>query len=119
MIDRVIQLSIPTRDLPRATAFYRDVVGLVLLFEVPNMAFFDCGGIRILVGTGEVAPKNSGCSIYFNTPDIGAEVKRLREAGVPMEDASRIAQLPDRDIWLAHFYDPDGNLVSLMSEVKR
>jgi len=116
MIDRVIQLSIPVRDLPRATAFYRDVVGLKLLFEVPNMAFFDCGGIRLLVGIGEVAPKNAGCSIYFNTAEITAEVVRLRENGVEMEEAVRIAQLADRDVWLAHFYDPDGNLMSLMSE---
>jgi len=119
MIDRVLQLSIPVRDLLRATAFYRDVVGLELLFEVPNMAFFDCGGIRILVGTGEVAPKNSCASIYFNTADINAEVARLREGGVTMDDATRIAQLADRDVWLAHFYDPDGNLLSLMSEVRR
>lgn len=119
MIDGIVQCSIPVRDLARATAFYRDVVALKLLFEVPNMAFFDCGGIRILVGVGDVAPKNAGCSIYFRTSDIQAEVARLRAAGVEMDDATRIAQLADRDVWLAHFYDPDGNLLSLMSEVRR
>jgi len=119
MIDGVIQFAIPVRDLARSTAYYRDVVGLKLLFEVPNMAFFDCGGIRILVGTGEVAPKNSGCSIYLRTPDIQGEVARLRERGVEMADAQMIAQLGDREVWLAHFYDPDENLLSLMSEVPR
>jgi methylmalonyl-CoA/ethylmalonyl-CoA epimerase len=119
MIDRVLQLSIPVRDLDRAKTFYRDVVGLKFLFEVPNMVFFDCGGIRILVGIGDVAPKNAGCSIYFNTPDIKAEVSQLRERGVEMQDAQMIAQLGDREVWLAHFYDPDGNLVSVMCEVSR
>lgn len=118
-IDRIIQFSIPVTDLPRATAFYRDVAGLNLLFEVPNMAFFDCGGVRVLVGIGEVAPRNAGASVYFHTADIKAEVERLRGAGVTMDDAAMIAQLPDRDVWLAHFYDPDGNLLSLMSEVPR
>ncbi len=120
MIDRIAQVSISVRDLARATKFYRDVVGLQLLFEVPNMAFFDCGGVRILVGTGEPAPPNTGSLIYFSTTDINAFAAKLRGEGVVFKtEPVVIAQLENRDVWLAHFEDGEGNLLSLMSEVPR
>ena len=119
MIDRLAQVSIAVRDLPRAIVFYRDVVGLKHLFDAGTMSFFDCGGVRVLVGVGELAPHHAGSMLYFNTDDIGAEVGRLREHGATIElEPMRIAQLADRDVWMARFLDPDENTIALMSEVK-
>jgi methylmalonyl-CoA/ethylmalonyl-CoA epimerase len=121
MIDRIAQISIPTRDLPRARAFYRDVLGLQFLFEAPpNLAFFDCGGVRILVGDGQPAQPDTGTLIYFHVRDIRAAVDQIRAGGATIErDPSLIASLADRDVWLAVFRDPDGNTLELISEVVR
>ena len=119
MIDRVAQVSIPAIDVRRAVAFYRDVVGLAVLFEAPpNMTFFDCGGVRVLVGEGVPAQPHSGTLVYFHTTDILATAGRLREGGATIErEPQMIARLPDREMWLALFRDPEGNTVELMSEV--
>ena len=49
-IDGLGQISIIAHDLPRATAFYRDVLGLPLLFTAGVLAFFDCCGVRLFLG---------------------------------------------------------------------
>lgn len=119
MIDRIAQVSIPTRDLPRAISFYRDVLGLPFLFEAPpNLAFFDCGGVRVLLGEGQTAAPNSGTIIYFHAPDIRVAVDRIGTGGGTIErEPVLIARLADRDVWLAVFRDPDGNTLELMSEI--
>ena len=67
------QIAVNARDLPRAVRFYRDTLGLPFLFEVPGMAFFDCGGIRLLVGTA-VRPEldHPSSILYFRVADIRA-----------------------------------------------
>src|SRR5512140_2903030 len=118
MIDRIAQVSIPTRDLPRATAFYRYVLGLRFLFEAPNLAFFDCGGVRVLLGEGQPAPSQSGTLIYFHVHDIHAAVDRIRAGGGAIDrEPALIARLADRDVWLAVFRDPDDNTLELINEV--
>jgi hypothetical protein len=47
----VTQLLIPIEDFERGVSFYRDVLGIPLFFSAPpQMAFFQCGGVRLLVG---------------------------------------------------------------------
>jgi Glyoxalase/Bleomycin resistance protein/Dioxygenase superfamily len=53
----ILQLAITVQDIARATKFYRDVLGLRLLMEGPNMAFFDCGGVRLYLACGDGATK--------------------------------------------------------------
>ena len=66
------------KDVERATAFYRDVLGLPLLFTVPSMAFFDCGGVRLMLGTASSPEYDHPSSIfYFRVPDIQAGYQRL------------------------------------------
>ena len=118
MFDRIAQVAIPVRDLSRATAFYRDVVGLPLLFEVSGMAFFDCGGVRVLVGAGDPATPHTGTLLYFHAKDITAAINGLREGGATIErEPQMIAKMPDREVWLALFQDLDGNTIQVMSEV--
>lgn len=51
-IQNIGQLAINAKDLPRAKAFYQDVLGLKHLFDAgPHMCFFDCGGVRLLLET--------------------------------------------------------------------
>jgi len=115
------QISINVQDLQRATAFYRDVLGLPLLFTVPNLAFFDCGGVRLMLSRAESPEFDHPSSIlYFRVPDLNAAYQRLVERGAKIFAPPRlIAPMPTHDLWMAAFYDSEGNIHQLMSEVPR
>ncbi|MGH9644236.1 MAG: VOC family protein [Terriglobales bacterium] len=120
-IQNIGQISIIVKDVERATAFYRDALGLKLLFTVPSMAFFDCGGVRLMLGTASSPEYNHPISIlYFRVADINAGHARLVEHGVEIVSPPRvIAPMPDHDLWMAAFKDSEGNVHQLMSEVPR
>ena len=120
-IQNIGQISIIVHDLPRATAFYRDTLGLPLLFTAGNMAFFDCGGLRLMLGTPETPELDHPSSIlYFRVPDLNAAHQRLVDAAVPIVAPPRlIAPMPTYDLWMSAFRDSEGNIHQLMSEVPR
>jgi len=120
-IQNIGQISIIVHDLPRATAFYRDVLGLPLLFTVPNLAFFDCAGVRLMLGPAETPEFDHPSSIlYFRVPDLNAAYQRLVESGAQIFAPPRlIAPMPTYDLWMAAFRDSEGNIHQLMSEVPR
>jgi methylmalonyl-CoA/ethylmalonyl-CoA epimerase len=114
---KVAQLLIPVDDFETGVGFYRDVLGLRLLFAAPpQMAFFDCGGIRLLVGVvppGEKAQR--GSAIYFEVADIHAVHSQLHSQGVRFKAAPHpVNRTPKSELWLAEFTDPDGNQLALM-----
>jgi predicted enzyme related to lactoylglutathione lyase len=117
---RIGQIAVNARDLPRAVRFYREALGLRFLFEVPGMAFFDCGGVRLLVGIASEPEFDHASSIlYFQVPDIRATHAELSERGVTFrQEPHRVARMPDHDLWLADFEDTEGNTLALMSEVR-
>ncbi|HYL91450.1 MAG TPA: VOC family protein [Burkholderiales bacterium] len=114
------QLMIPVDNFDRGVAFYRDVLGLPFLFAAPpQMAFFMCGAVRLLVGVlppGEKAQR--GSAIYFRVPDIKGVHAELEGRGVKFRAAPHVVhRTPQMELWLAEFTDPDGNPLALMSEV--
>lgn len=115
------QIAVPVRELERAVAFYRDALGLPLLFQVPKMAFFDCGGVRLMLSTPEGDEFDHPASIiYYRVSDIGGAYEALMGSGVRFEsEPHRVAELGDHDLWLAFFRDPDENVLALMAEVPR
>lgn len=120
-IQNIGQISIIVKDVERATAFYRDVLGLPLLFTVPGMAFFDCGGVRLMLGTASSPELDHPSSIfYFRVTDIQAGYQRLVQHGVEIVAPPRlIAPMPAHDLWMTAFKDSEGNIHQLMSEVPR
>src|SRR5690242_8544105 len=117
-ISRLGQVHIPAEDGDRATAFYRDTMGLPLLFTAGGMAFFDCGGVRLMVSRPEGSEKRSGSLLYFVVADIVAAHRRLRDAGVHFEaEPHKVAAMPAHDLWMTFFRDSEGNLMALMSEI--
>jgi methylmalonyl-CoA/ethylmalonyl-CoA epimerase len=120
-IQNIGQISIIVKDLQRATAFYRDVLGLTFLFAVPNLAFFDCGGVRLMLGPAETPEFDHPSSIlYFRVADLDASYQRLVELGAKIFAPPRlIAPMATHDLWMAAFYDSEGNIHQLMSEVAR
>lgn len=112
------QVAIPVRDVPRAVAFYRDVLGLPFLFEAPpQLAFLRCGDVRLMLSGADGA---AGVSpLYFRVDDIAAAHAELAGRGVRFEGPpQRIARLPDHDLWMAFFRDPEGHLHALMAEAR-
>src|SRR5438105_5081963 len=95
-LQRIHQISIRTQDTPRAVAFYRDMLGLKLLFQAPPaLAFFDCGGVRLMLGPAEPEFDHQGSVIYFAVDDINAAHTALAAAGVTVRtEPHLIAKLP-------------------------
>lgn len=113
------QIAYTVSDVGRAVAFYRDAVGLKLLFEVPpGLAFFDCGGIRLMLSQpeGDFQPGSSAV-MYFRITDIESTQRALKDRGVPfVDDPHLIAKMPDHELWMCFFKDPDGHTMALMEE---
>lgn len=120
-LDRLGQINIPVHDQARAVSFYRDVLGLKFLFEVPNLAFFDCGGVRLLLDVPQDKKFDHPSSIlYFKVDDLLPTTELLRGRGVRIvSEPHRIAPMPDHDLWMSFFEDSEGNTLALMSEVPR
>jgi methylmalonyl-CoA/ethylmalonyl-CoA epimerase len=121
-ISRIGQIAINAHDVERAVAFYQDAIGLKLLFKAgPGLAFFDCGGVRLMLTRPEKPEFDHPSSIlYFFVPDIRAAHAAMREKGVKFEDEPHlIAKMPDHELWMTFFRDSEGNLLGLMSEVAK
>ena len=121
-ISRIGQIAINAHDVERAAAFYQDALGLKLLFKVPpGLAFFDCGGVRLMLETPEKPEfDHPGSILYFAVPDIAAAHRQMLASGVRFEDEPHmIAKMADHDLWMTFFRDSEQNLLALMSEVPR
>ena len=120
-LDKIGQIAINVKDIGRAVPFYRDTLGMKFLFEVPNLAFFDCGGVRLMLGGAEKPEFDHPASVlYYKVSDINASYEALKTRGVSFIDQPHlIAKLADHDLWMVFFNDPEGNTLALMSEVAR
>jgi methylmalonyl-CoA/ethylmalonyl-CoA epimerase len=115
------QIAVPVTDMERSLPFYRDVLGIRFLFKAPpGLAFFNCGGVRLLLD--EPAAKQGkihSSIIYFRVTNLKTAYSTLTGRGVIFEQEPRlVAKMPDHELWMAFFRDPDANLLALMSEVR-
>ncbi|GAC1658000.1 MAG: glyoxalase [Gemmatimonadaceae bacterium] len=120
-ITAIGQIAINVHDVGRATQFYRDVLGLRFLFAAaPQLAFFDCGGIRLMLTVPETPALDHPASvIYYRVADLRAAHAALQARGATFEsDPHLLVRMPDHELWMAFLRDPDQNLVGLMSEVR-
>ena len=119
-LTQIGQIALTVSDVDRAIAFYRDKLGMKLLFRVPNMAFFDCAGIRLMLGLPEPNGESFHGIVYFRVTDIQKAVETLADRGVTFEAKPQmVARLEKHDLWLAALRDPDRNAIELMSEGPR
>ncbi len=121
-IANIGQIAVRVKDVERAVAFYRDTLGLKFLFSAPpKLAFFDCGGVRLMLSPAE-SPEldHPGSILYFRVPDIHAAHAQLEQGGTDIVSRPRlVAPMPDHDLWMAVFRDTEDNTLALMSEVPR
>jgi methylmalonyl-CoA/ethylmalonyl-CoA epimerase len=121
-LTRIGQIFVNVHDLDRAIAFYRDLLGMKFLFQAPpNMAFFDCDGIRLMLGVADRLELDHPASIiYYKVDDIERVYEIFKARGVEfVVKPHLVAPMPTYDLWLADFRDSEGNLLALMSEVPR
>jgi predicted enzyme related to lactoylglutathione lyase len=113
------QIHISVADLARSVAFYRDVLGVPLMFEVPGqeMAFFRSGDVRLYLGRPESPEYATKVLLYFWVDDIEAEHARLVAAGVPAEGSPHVVHRDGpTQLWMSFVTDPDGHHLALMQE---
>ena len=119
MIDTLGQVALTVRDTDRSVAFYRDTLGLRFLFApAPTLAFLMIGDVRLMLSApeGDHAPGGSTV-LYLRVPDIVAEHAALSARGVTFIDAPHlVARMPDHELWMCFFRDPDEHLLALMCE---
>lgn len=116
---KIGQIAVVCQDVARATAFYRDTLGLQFLFAAgPTLSFFQCGGVRLMLSTPEgTGDKTLSSMLYYFVTDIEGTQRDLKSKGVEfLEEPHMIAKLPDHDLWLSAFKDSEGNMLGLMEE---
>lgn len=114
---KLVQVALTTRDPERSKHFYRDVLGLQLLFEVPNMTFYQMGDLRLMVGV-EASMTPGGSVLYIDAPDIDTLGGELEQRGVRFLGAATVVQRTEKgELKLREFRDPDGNALALMGFV--
>jgi methylmalonyl-CoA/ethylmalonyl-CoA epimerase len=126
MIGKLHQVMLPVSDLERSVAFYRDVLGarLIARFEPPGLAFFQLGGVRLLLEHASSEARSGGC-LYFDVPDIHSACAVLEERGVALDSPAHLIHRDDAGVfgppgteeWMAFFRDPDGNTLALACRV--
>ena len=119
-LTRIGQIAVNVHDLERAAAFYKDRLGMKMLFQVPGLAFFDCGGVRLMLARPEKPEFDHPAStLYFKVADIQQATATLKSRGVRFEEEPHlIAKMPDHELWMAFFRDAEKNLLGLMSEIR-
>ncbi len=128
-LDDIGQIALSVANLDEARAFYRDALGMQFLFDAGAMAFFQCGSVRLLIGTEEKTAEQKaqqgsattgGTILYFRVSDIHATHAALRDKGAHFfQEPHLVARMKSHDLWLAFLKDPAGNTLALMSEVAR
>jgi methylmalonyl-CoA/ethylmalonyl-CoA epimerase len=119
-LSQIGQIAINVHDTARAVAFYRDQLGIPFLFSAGQLAFFNAGGVRLMLTPPEKPEFDHPAStLYFKVPDIKQAHATLSQRGVKFEDTPHmIARMPDHELWMTFFRDSENNLLGLMCEVR-
>lgn len=117
-VRRIAQVALSVENLERAIGFYRDVLGLRFLFQAPpGLAFFDCGGTRLMLAKPEPGERPSTSVLYYEVADIEAAATALVARGATLEQAPHvIARLGSKDLWMGFLKDSEGNVVGITEE---
>jgi methylmalonyl-CoA/ethylmalonyl-CoA epimerase len=120
-LSRVGQVAISVADVDRAERFYEGALGLRKLYRFGDLVFFDCAGLRLMIGKAEnPADIGRASTLYFRCADMALAVAELKRRGVPFVDEPHlIAPMEDHDLWMTFFRDPDDHLMALMQEAPK
>lgn len=120
-ISQIGQINLNVKNVEKAVSFYKDILGLPLLFAMEKMAFFNCNDVRLMLSLPENDQfDHPGSVIYFKTDSIQSTYVQFKEDGVPfIDEPHKVADMGDHELWMVFFKDLDGNTLALMSEVSK
>ena len=111
------QIALHVSDIERSVEFYGDKLGMPKIFDAPNLAFFDNGGVRLILSAGEGEPSGERSVIYYKVDDIQKAHAQFAAAGIEFQDDPHIIHSSENyELWMAFFKDPDGNQLAIMDE---
>ena len=120
------QIALHVSDIEKSVKFYGGLLGMVKIFDAPNLAFFDNGGVRLMLSSGEESREatrsrsqsDDGSVIYYRVDDVQTSRDQLASAGVVFQDEPHIVHSSENyELWMSFFKDPDGNQLAIMSEL--
>lgn len=113
------QIARTTKCFDDSHAWYRDVLGLPELYSFGNLAFYDLGGVRLML-TEEEGELASESILYLRVPDIHATKAELEERGVKFINAPQLIHRHEdgTEEWMAAFEDNEGRPLQLMMQVR-
>lgn len=115
---KIGQVALTVTDLERSRNFYRDTLGMRFLFDAGNMAFFQCGETRFMIGASSKPAASEGTILYFMVTDIQAAHAYLKQQNVEfVQEPHLVAHIETHDLWIGFLKDPDGNVLGMMSEI--
>lgn len=116
LLSGIAQIALASADPPALVAFYRDTLGLPVLFEASGMTFFQSGSTRLMIGAVQPGQSIGGDAvIYFEPRDWSAAEAKLEEAGVAFTHPAQVVQqAPGRELALRAFKDPEGHQLALL-----
>lgn len=112
------QIALSVTDADRSERFYGETLGLRKLFRYGDLVFFDCAGVRLMLeGASKERVEIGDECHYFTVVGIEGAFQTLKERGVAMIDEPHlVAKMPDHELWMVFFRDPDGHMLALMEE---
>lgn len=116
LIAGIAQIALASADPNALVAFYRDTLGLPVLFEASGMTFFQSGATRLMIGPAQPDQKVGGDAvIYFEPRDWSAAEAKLEAVGVAFLHAAQVVQRAEgRELALRPFKDPEGHALALL-----
>ena len=116
LLSGIAQIALASADPTALVAFYRDTLGLPILFEAGGMTFFQSGATRLMIGPAQPGQTIGGDAIiYFEPRDWSAAEAKLEHAGITfMSPAQVLQQAPGRELVLRAFKDPESHTLALM-----
>ncbi len=112
------QIARSVSDVEAARRWYGETLGLQHLYSFGNLAFLDCGGVRLFLSEGDGGPAES--ILYFRVPDVRAAHAQLSAKGVEFTHAPHMIHrhADGTEEWMAFFKDNEGRPLAVMAQAK-
>ncbi|MGE0596561.1 MAG: VOC family protein [Hyphomonadaceae bacterium] len=117
LISHVAQIALTSADPAKLAGWYRDTLGLTVLFEVSGMTFFQTGAARLMIGPNhqDAAIGGEDVTLYFEPRDWSAAELSLEQRGIAFTHPAQVLQqAPGRELALRAFKDPEGHSLALL-----
>jgi methylmalonyl-CoA/ethylmalonyl-CoA epimerase len=117
LLSSICQVALTSADPPALVSFYRDKLGIPVLFEAAGMTFFQSGATRLMIGPNHHNAKIGGedVTLYFEPHDWSAAEMKLEAAGIAFTHPAQVLQqAPGRELVLRAFKDPEGHSLALL-----